>query len=468
MSEKDNASLPLVTIIIRSMDRSTLSDALCSVAEQTYANIDVVVVNAKGSAHRDLGEYCGHFPLRLIQNGEPLGRSKAANTGLEAATGEYLIFLDDDDLFYPEHISNLVAAIQNQSSTECAYAGVHVEYYVGGKLETTTNFNEPFDQRRLWGRNFIPIHAMLFAHSLVAAGCRFDEDLEFFEDWDFWVQLAQHTTILHVDKISAIYRNYGHSGLGLEQDKNSLRELRGKLYEKWKTTLTGEQLDDSIEYREEIIANLHDHSAQLSDQLTHSKDQIIFLQNRLIQTSHANSVREEALHKTINALAHSTSWKITAPLRFISRILQGQHQEALAGIRRRLEPHIKAIYWWLPVSLRNHALTTTYRIAGPLFSGMSHYEAWRVNNRYAGHQTSTPSIGFLAEMVDIENFTPLKTKSPGVSQYMRIFFILIWLQKLQNIFAICHLHMTCMFRRPTMRLKKHVSKSFLICHNWND
>ncbi len=430
MSEKDNASLPLVSIIIRSMDRTTLSDALDSVAEQTYSNIEVVVVNAKGATHSDLEKWCEHFPIQLIQRDQPLGRSKAANVGLDAATGEYLIFLDDDDLFYPEHIANLIPALLNQQNIRCAYAGVHVEYYVDEKLKTTSEFNEPFDQLRLWGRNFIPIHAMLFAHSLVAAGCRFDENLELFEDWDFWIQLTQHTDMLHVDKISAVYRNYGHSGMGLEYDENNLRKLRGKLYEKWKATLLGEQLDDLVKYREETIANLHNQSAQLSDQLaqlsdqlTYSKDQIIILQNRLIQTSHANTAREEALNKTINDLAHSTSWKITAPLRFFTRIIRGQHQEALAGIRRRLEPSLKAIYWRLPASLRNHALTIIYRVAGPFFSGMTHYEAWRINKNYSGHQISPTSNGFLAKMVDIKNFAALKTKSPGrIAIHAHIFY----------------------------------------------
>jgi LmbE family N-acetylglucosaminyl deacetylase len=57
---------PLVSVVVRSMDSETLGDALDSISLQTYANIEVVVVNVKGGAHSDLGDFCGRYPLRLI------------------------------------------------------------------------------------------------------------------------------------------------------------------------------------------------------------------------------------------------------------------------------------------------------------------------------------------------------------------------------------------------------------------
>ncbi|MFI3184748.1 MAG: PIG-L family deacetylase, partial [Methylococcaceae bacterium] len=70
----DVKDIPLVSVIIRSMDRLTLSEALDSVALQTYPNIEVVVVNAKGEEHSKLGEWCGHFPLRIVDTGNVLRR----------------------------------------------------------------------------------------------------------------------------------------------------------------------------------------------------------------------------------------------------------------------------------------------------------------------------------------------------------------------------------------------------------
>ncbi|PTQ78625.1 putative HAD superfamily hydrolase [Nitrosomonas oligotropha] len=427
----DSSDMPLVSVIIRSMDRPALSDALDSIALQTYPNIEVVIVNAKGQDHRKLGEWCGRFPLRTIENNEPLDRSRAANTGLHSAKGSYLIFLDDDDLFYPEHITNLVTALQNHPSAQCVYSGVRVEHYVDQQLQHVTAFNEPYDQHRLWGRNFIPIHAMLFERSLVTSDhCGFDENLKVFEDWDFWIQLSQHTQILHIDTITAIYRNHGHSGLGSKQDKAFLKESRSKVYDKWKMLLTGEQLEDLIQYREDLIQCHEDLISSLRSQLAHNEHLLASLQNQLTQAAIASAQREQSLQKTISDLQktihdlfHSSSWRITAPLRFLVRTIRGQHHEAWDGLRRRIFPLLKAIYWRFPPQWRKHVLNAAYRIAGPLFSGAMHYEIWRASR--AGYSTlgSVDAHGLLAGMMDLSTIAPLATPPAGrIAIHAHIFY----------------------------------------------
>ncbi|SFP42178.1 Glycosyl transferase family 2 [Nitrosomonas cryotolerans] len=443
----DNRDTSLVSVIIRSMDRPTLSDALDSVALQTYANIEVVVVNAKGIDHGALNKWCGPFPLRLVSQDEPLNRSQAANIGLQSARGDYLIFLDDDDLFYPEHITALVTALQNHPDTHCAYAGVRVEHYIDGQLETLAEFNEPFDLHRLWGRNFIPMHAMLFAHSLVTEHCCFDETLALFEDWDFWLQLSQHSKIMHVNKISAVYRNHGHSGLGLKQDSDLLRKSRGQIYDKWKAILTGAQLDDLIEYRETLIANLRNQSTELHDRLTESHNQLMETRsqlatlheqlrqddnrittlqeqrNQLLHDISASRTREKSLRATIDDLVHSTSWRISAPLRFLARIVRGQHREAFTGVQRRFKPFLKALYWYLPARWRNRLLTCAYRTAGPLFTGMPHYESWRTGAHNSAAQFLATPEGQLTGMIDLANVMPLAQAPAGnIAIHAHIFY----------------------------------------------
>lgn len=448
----DNSDLPLVSVIIRSMDRDTLPDALDSVALQTYPNIEVVIVNAKGAGHRAVGAWCGRFSMRIIGDNRPLNRSCAANAGLLAAHGTYLIFLDDDDLFYPEHIATLVAALQSHTSTKCAYAGVKVEYYENDRLETFTEFNEPFDRFRLWGRNFIPIHAMLFEKSLVGADqCHFDETLEVFEDWDFWIQLSQCSQIIHVNKITAIYRNFGRSNLGYKQDENFVREARSKIYEKWKKIFSGTQLEDLIQYREnaiinlraqvvsseQLIASLQDRiqqealsyaqREQLSQQAISNSSRTIHDLNKTIhdlnKTIHDLNKTIHDLSKTVDDIFHSTSWRMTAPLRFFVRIARGRYREAWESLRRRILPLLKRIYWRLPVRWRDKILTAAYRIAGALFVGTGHYEAWRIAQGCCeANQLPTGYKDFFAGMIDLAAVPSLTTAPGRIAIHAHIFY----------------------------------------------
>lgn len=223
--------LPLVSVIVRSMNRSSLPDAIASVAMQTYPNIEVVVVNANGGFHPLPAYPCERLALRLVgqplvlQDQHPLltqptesrwqslGRSAAANLGLHSMQGELGLFLDDDDLLHPTHLQDLVQALYEQGPAAAAYSGVRVEGPGGQWLR---DYNLPWQRERLWGINHLPIHAVLFRRSAVLAiSAQFDETLPVLEDWDFWCQLSHQGPFVHVPRMGATYRQgLGTSHLG--------------------------------------------------------------------------------------------------------------------------------------------------------------------------------------------------------------------------------------------------------------
>lgn len=259
----NHPNAPLVSAIVRSMDRESLSQALQSLADQRHPNLEIVVVNAKGPGHRPLPPQLGRYPLRLVGTGEPLDRSRAANVGLDAAQGDLIFFLDDDDIVYPEHVETLVQALADNPTMRCAYAGVRVEFYRDGQLVGVFDLNQPFDRHRLWGRNFLPIHAVLFERSLLALGCRFDESLEVYEDWDFWTQLSQHTDFVHVDRVTCCYRNAGQSGFGEKPAEEVVSQGKIHYFDKWRTRWTGLQLQEIVDSRETAIDGLTQRLQQL-------------------------------------------------------------------------------------------------------------------------------------------------------------------------------------------------------------
>src|SRR3990170_7346574 len=102
----NEANNPLVSIIVRTKDRpKLLRRALQSIAVQTYRPIEAILVN-DGGCDLDvdgLKTILGDVSLNYVRLEKNTGRAHAGNVGIENARGEYVGFLDDDDVLYPGH-----------------------------------------------------------------------------------------------------------------------------------------------------------------------------------------------------------------------------------------------------------------------------------------------------------------------------------------------------------------------------
>jgi LmbE family N-acetylglucosaminyl deacetylase len=231
----DPAQLPLVSVLVRSMNRDCLPEALASVALQSHTNLELVVVNASGRPHRPLDFLPGTLRWHIVEPptpSAPCGRARAANLALEAAQGNLALFLDDDDLLEPLHLERLVAALKTHPRAVGAYAGVRVETHDGAHLR---DYDLPWSRERLQGVNFLPIHAVLFRMDHVRQhALRFDESLPVLEDWHFWLQLTEGAELAHCPGVSAVYRQgLGQSSLGDAQHPHHWRVWHRRLLRQW-------------------------------------------------------------------------------------------------------------------------------------------------------------------------------------------------------------------------------------------
>jgi len=200
------ADLPLVSVIVRTFGNPHLELTVASIMAQTYPRIEVVLVDALGAVkpvglHQRIG-----VTLRWIEAHRPRTLAEAANTGVSAASGDYLALLDEDCLWTPEHLHKLVVSIQRHAPPLFA---VHSDACVvspdGTEIE---RFSSAFSLEALKaGTQHFPSHAVLFHKTLTTQrGCKFDNTASPINDLGFWQGVAAHTRIGHVPGVSAISR----------------------------------------------------------------------------------------------------------------------------------------------------------------------------------------------------------------------------------------------------------------------
>jgi len=228
---------PLVSILIRSMDRPTLQRALDSAAAQTWPNLEIVVVAACGEAHRPLPAQHRGRPLRLVMAGDGarLSRPDAANLALEAANGEWVNFLDDDDELLPHHIDTLLAAPRAEQERVIFSRTRVVD--ASGALQGHVSHGGNHVQ--LYFHNRATTCATLLHRSLIDEGVRFDTAFRIHEDHDFQVACATHTAFRFVDDATCTwYADAGNSGCGFgaNDDDAQRQESVHKIRRKWAAT----------------------------------------------------------------------------------------------------------------------------------------------------------------------------------------------------------------------------------------
>ncbi|MBK7509082.1 MAG: PIG-L family deacetylase, partial [Comamonadaceae bacterium] len=318
--------LPQVTIMIRSMGRESLQEALDSVALQTYPNIKVVVVAATTN-HPPLPQTCGPFALQLLETPLPLSRSQAANKALTHASGDFLLFLDDDDWLMPEHIARLAHVLSHQPHALAAYSGISLVDATGQPLGQT--FDLPYDAIRQAAGNLTPIHAVLFSAKVIEKGCRFDETIELYEDWDFWLQLAKITTMVHVPGVTGAYRIHESSGVHVSSGPSG--EAAEVIYRKWTSEWTPAQVGQMM-LRVWSHQEMEESLAQAREQLLKTKAELgslvqsikpVDLDNaHLVSTVNDLSRQLEQEKQDRQLLLQSRSWRFTRPMRWVANMMR--------------------------------------------------------------------------------------------------------------------------------------------------
>jgi hypothetical protein len=189
------AAAPAVSVIVPAYNvEKTLAETLDSLLGQTMTDWEAIVVDDEsddGTAQiaARYAEQDGRFRYIRRENG---GASAARNTGIEAARGRWLAFLDGDDWWDRELLSHLTALVRDKPDDHlayCAYIRVTPEGDHTPPDWCPELAESPFEV--LAERCEPAIHCVVVSRTLVQEVGAFDADLQTCEDWDLWQKIAR-------------------------------------------------------------------------------------------------------------------------------------------------------------------------------------------------------------------------------------------------------------------------------------
>ena len=300
-------STPRITVLVRSIGRSTLAQALASLETQQLP-LRVLVLQAGGEQPIVI-EPPAHptqVQVEMIRPAQPLPRSAAANALLQQLQTEFALFLDDDDWLLPGHLARLQQALDEHPAAPAAHAGVVCQTGDRAAPVDVHVYDDPAPWAAMQLANRLPIHAVLFRTAVVAAepALRVDETLEQFEDWDFWLQLmARGGEFVHVPGVSAVYfidaaAGSGHADAARPQRLRHLEAFGRRQLQRWQ----GRDVADLIEFQGRLAGDL----AQVQQRLAAKDDefeQLRAARQRLLDDQVAARAEFEQLHEAHAALA---------------------------------------------------------------------------------------------------------------------------------------------------------------------
>jgi glycosyltransferase involved in cell wall biosynthesis len=227
-----------ISVIIPTYNRAhLLKKSIDSVLNQTYANLEVIVIDDNSSDNTDevLNRY-NDERIRYIKNKVNRGASDARNQGIEIARGEYLTFLDSDDELFVDKLEKQVTKFSGLSNkyglVYCGYCFVSSEK---GEIEEHI-FPELYGNvySNLLTRNIFPIHAPVVKRECFKKCGIFDTSLPACEDWDIWIRVARHYEFAFVPEILAKYYIHGKQK---STEMESVVLAREKIVEKYRREL---------------------------------------------------------------------------------------------------------------------------------------------------------------------------------------------------------------------------------------
>lgn len=199
---------PLVTAVVTTYDRPDhLRSAVESVREQTYENLELVVVDDHSStparevlADVALDSLAAH---RVVRHETNRGANAARNTGIDAADGEYVAFLDDDDQWRPKKLARQVHAVEGDDAG-VAYCGIKRVLPDAERIQIPRAVDGDMT-KALLRENVVGSMSVALVETDIAERVPLDERFPCWADLEWFVELSRETAFTRIPEPLVVY-----------------------------------------------------------------------------------------------------------------------------------------------------------------------------------------------------------------------------------------------------------------------
>jgi len=222
---------PTVSVVIPSLNSAPyIRTAIDTVLTQTHPVLEVIVID--GGSRDGTQESVAAYgePVRLLDQSKTGREGIAAgrNLGIEAASGEWVAFLDADDWWAPNKIAEQFAVLEKCPGAVLSYTGICLVWEPSGERETHTARDPAAIWPSMRWRNHVGTSSVMVRRSVLVEAGGFREDLASCEDWEMWVRLRLRHSFAACPATLSFYRVVPHStSHGLQRHLDAIPQVAG-------------------------------------------------------------------------------------------------------------------------------------------------------------------------------------------------------------------------------------------------
>jgi glycosyltransferase involved in cell wall biosynthesis len=230
--------MSIVSIVIPAYNNAKfLPEAIESVLDQTYKDYEIIVVD-DGSTDNTKEVLAPYFDkIKYIQQ-QNQGAGNARNTGIRHSQGEYIAFLDADDVWLPEKLHIQINYLNNNPRIAMVYSLSYSMSEDGKQIKKKGKWGRTLPSENLFDvlflHNIIPTSTVVVRNEVFNTIGLFDESLINSQDRDLWLRIARELNVAGISKLLSKYR---HTSGSLRKNKGAIEFIRRVIEKHYKLSI---------------------------------------------------------------------------------------------------------------------------------------------------------------------------------------------------------------------------------------